>query len=86
MNLDETLDARRTQYGKFKENTIVMQGIKDLMRSAPGWAAMSADKRESLDMIASKIGRIVFGNAENIDSWHDIAGYAKLIEDVLASQ
>jgi hypothetical protein len=50
------------------------------MRLAGGWGSLRADQREALEMIATKIGRILNGNRDHIDSWHDIAGYAKLIE------
>lgn len=33
---------------------------------------------ESLDMICTKISRLVHGDALFIDTWNDIAGYAKL--------
>jgi hypothetical protein len=51
------------------------------MRSTPGWANMPDDAKESLDMIATKIGRILYGDPNHHDSWHDIAGYAKLVAD-----
>jgi len=34
-------------------------------------------------MICHKISRIVNGDPNYKDSWHDIIGYAKLIEDKL---
>jgi hypothetical protein len=36
-------------------------------------------------MIAHKIGRIINGDPDYIDSWDDIAGYAKLVADRLRS-
>jgi hypothetical protein len=42
--------------------------------------------KESVDMICHKIARIVNGGQpQEIDHWHDIAGYAKLVEDILYS-
>ena len=41
------------------------------------------DQIEALDMIASKIARVVNGNPNHIDSWIDIAGYATLVADRL---
>jgi hypothetical protein len=41
------------------------------------------DQIEALDMIASKIARIVNGNPDHVDSWVDIAGYAQLVADRL---
>ena len=34
-------------------------------------------------MIASKIARIVNGDPDYADNWHDIAGYARLVEKEL---
>ena len=44
-----------------------------------------ADQLEALDMIFSKIARIINGDPNYADSWHDIAGYAKLIDDRLVA-
>jgi hypothetical protein len=41
------------------------------------------DQWEALEMIASKMSRIVNGNPDKVDNWDDIAGYAKLISDRL---
>ena len=41
------------------------------------------DQLEALDMIAHKIARIINGDPDYADSWHDIAGYAKLVADRL---
>jgi hypothetical protein len=42
-----------------------------------------AYQAEALDMIFSKIARIVIGDPNHTDSWIDIAGYAKLVADRL---
>jgi hypothetical protein len=53
------------------------------MYQEPGYTKLSADQRESLDMIQHKIGRILCGDPDYADSWHDIAGYAMLVEQRL---
>jgi len=35
-------------------------------------------QREALDQIAAKIARILCGDANYADHWHDIASYAQL--------
>lgn len=40
-----------------------------------------ASQREALDMIATKMSRILAGNANFADHWDDIIGYAKLGKD-----
>ena len=56
----------------------VAQKIKEAMGPR---AHLSAVQRESLDMIATKIARLVCGDPNDRDSWLDIQGYAKLAED-----
>lgn len=85
-SVDRTLKARGEKYGEFTENARVAQQIKEAMRASSNWRTLSADKSEALDFIASKIGRILAGDTEYADSWHDIAGYAKLVEDELLSR
>ena len=36
--------------------------------------------RESLEMLAHKVARILNGNPDYVDSWHDVSGYATLVE------
>jgi len=44
---------------------------------------MGEDQWEALEMIATKLSRIVNGNPNKIDNWDDIAGYATLVADRL---
>jgi hypothetical protein len=53
------------------------------MRDTPGWDNLPDDMKESLEMMATKIGRILYGKPEHHDSWHDLGGYAKLVADRL---
>ena len=53
------------------------------MVDAPNWKELSDDKIEALDMCAHKIGRILNGDPSYKDSWTDIIGYAKLVENSL---
>ena len=39
--------------------------------------------RMALYMIASKMARIVNGDFNHLDGWHDIGGYAKLVENLI---
>ena len=84
-NIDETLDARAQDYGKFKDGAALMQGIKRLLadHAAKHNKTFNDDQWEALEMIVHKIGRIVNGNPDKVDHWVDIAGYAKLIADRL---
>jgi hypothetical protein len=81
--VQETLDERQSTHGDFADHARVTQMLKTVIQNQPGWKNLNAMQRESLDMIVHKIGRILAGNPNHADHWHDIQGYAKLIEDRL---
>lgn len=78
--VDSTLAARDPKYGEFTAQCVVISGIEDAMHHSRNWGFLPPDMKESLGMIASKIARILNGDPDYIDSWHDIVGYARLIE------
>lgn len=82
-SVDATLAERGKRYGAFDKHAEVTQQIKASMTWHEGWQRLTPDQREALEMIAHKIGRIINGDPDYADSWHDIAGYAKLVEDRL---
>ena len=79
-NVNETLAERGNQHGKFSENAKFSQRVKKLMRANPAWSRLNLQQREALEMIAHKISRILAGDPNHTDHWHDIAGYATLAE------
>ena len=83
MDIKEVLEERGKRYGDFPDHAKITQNIKRAMLNSPNWPTLSDDKKEALEMIAHKIGRILNGDPEYIDSWTDIIGYAKLVEDTL---
>jgi len=82
-SVDATLTERGNRYGKFKDHAELSQQLKEAMYCADGWECLSADMREALEMIQHKVARILNGDPTYADSWHDIAGYAKLVDDRL---
>ena len=83
MNITEVLEERGKRYGEFTDHAFITQSIKRAMKNSSNWNHLSDDMKEALEMIAHKIGRILNGDLEYIDSWTDIVGYAKLVEDYL---
>ena len=83
--VDEILVQRGLRYGKFKDRAQLCQELKRVMvRHAQVLGTTFTDSQwEALEMIAHKIARIVNGDPNHVDSWTDIAGYAKLIADEL---
>jgi hypothetical protein len=80
--VDAILNTRATTYGAFKDVAQVAQEMKNAIRMCNN-SELEDDQIEALDMIASKIARIVNGNPDHVDSWVDIAGYAQLVADRL---
>jgi len=83
--IDTTLGERENSYGDFFSQSRITQRLKHVMFDTPNWEHLSADKKEALEMIVLKIGRLLNGNPAHQDSWHDISGYARLVEQSLAS-
>lgn len=82
-NIDDTLAERGANYGDFNTQAAIAQGIKDIMRNSAAWSKMTSAQKESLDMIANKIGRICNGDPNYKDSWTDVGGYTRLVEKTL---
>jgi len=83
--IDVILDERATNYGTFFDNARVTQRLKAVAHQFAGQnnKTFDADQAEALDLIFTKIGRILNGDPNHIDSWIDIAGYATLVGDRL---
>ena len=78
------LAERGKTHGEYSEHARITQNIKGIMLDTGGvsnWQRLNAIQRESLEMIAHKIGRILAGDPNVRDHWVDIAGYAQLVAD-----
>ncbi len=85
MSIEQTLAERGNRYGDFATHACIAQSIKRAMAESPNWDDHLHDfQRETLEMIAHKIARILNGDPNYADSWHDIAGYAQLVEKELS--
>lgn len=82
MNIEETLSERGQRYGVFKRHAEISQQLKEVISSYQT-KVLAADQQEALEMICHKIGRIINGDPDFADSWHDIAGYAQLVAERL---
>lgn len=81
--INQTLIERKNKYGSFYDNATLTQALTETMRLTNKWDKLEADQKEALEMIAHKISRILNGDPNYADSWHDIAGYAMLVENRL---
>jgi hypothetical protein len=82
-DIDATLTERGSRYGSFAEHARITQNIKRAMMDSKNWESLSDSQTECLEMVAHKIGRILNGDINYHDSWHDIVGYTKLVADEL---
>lgn len=91
--LEATLSERGSRYGDFSDHAAIAQRLQDVMRESgrigdamavnSGWHGLSQVQKQALTVIADKIARILSGDPDYADNWHDIQGYAKLVEDRL---
>lgn len=84
MSVKETLDERGNRYGDFAYHAAIAQSLQNNMRLSKNWDRLDATKKQALTAIADKIARILNGDPEYADNWHDIQGYARLVEERLA--
>ena len=84
-SVDDILNERAKDYGKFIEGAEIMQMLKRMVHNYVDvrGTQLAFDQREAIDMIIHKLGRIINGNPDKVDHWTDIAGYAKLVADRL---
>lgn len=82
-NINETLDQRQGSYGSFDVQCKVAQGIKRSMQGSTNWDNLEDYQKEALEMIATKVSRILNGDHLYIESWRDISGYATLVVQTL---
>ena len=81
MSIEETLKERGDRYGDFKGYAVLDEHFKKVYEFSG--SKIEAVHQAGLDMIFGKIARILNGDPNYADNWHDIAGYATLVEKEL---
>lgn len=82
-DVKSTLNERQTRYGKFIDVAIAAESMAGKLELFDGWRKAEPDQREATRMILQKLARAFSGDPDYVDNWHDIQGYAKLVEDRL---
>lgn len=77
---DNTLAERAATHGNFNLQGSFAAVVKRLARESLNYADLEPRQGEALDMIITKLARILYGDAQHRDHWVDIQGYAKLGE------
>lgn len=74
------LNERETTHGDWNKTAETAQRLKTVLADA---RRLPHTQQEALDMICTKLARIVCGNASEPDHWKDLAGYATLVVENL---
>jgi Domain of unknown function (DUF6378) len=84
-SVNTLLQERALQYGTFASLAKTAQEFKSVLYRELGSRnkRLADDQAEALDMIMTKIARVINGDADHADSWADIAGYATLVAERL---
>ena len=85
-NIDQTLQQRGSTYGSFEYNADTTQALKRIIQTHPNYNQLRSFQKEAIDMTFHKIARIINGDPNYIDSWHDIIGYVSLVEKILIEE
>lgn len=81
-DIQETLAEREVQHGPFLNHCGIEDSLRTLLEQHGD--NLNVVQRIGLGMIFHKIARILNKGHRHSDTWHDIAGYATLVEqDIL---
>lgn len=80
MSVDETLEDRNSVHGDYHDQAAMGEAIREVIIRGKYWPTMTPVQRDALIMIAVKMSRILQGNPNFSDHWHDLQGYARLAE------
>ncbi len=86
MSVNKTLEERGSRYGRFVDHAEIAQGLQTVLWQSPNWETLDNDIRQALCVICDKMARICNGDPNYTDNYHDIQGYAKLVEDRLLAE
>jgi hypothetical protein len=75
--IDGVIAEREKAHGEFWKTAQIAQDLKQVIEQHIE-EDLDPVHTEALDMISSKIARIISGDPNHVDHWIDIAGYATL--------
>ena len=77
-SIEETLEERGRQHGQFRSHATIESTLVDVLNEHG--QDLTDIQKVGLRMIFHKATRILNEGHSHIDTWHDIAGYASLVE------
>lgn len=79
--IEDTIEARGASHGDPEQNACIYTELREAFTTG---RRIDPLHEWALDMIAHKLARILTGDPTEPDHWHDIAGYATIVEQSLA--
>ncbi len=78
---DRILEVRGQAYGPYRKMSKTAQDLKQRFRIEEDWQYLLPHEKESIDLICTKLARLLHGNSDKTDTLNDIAGYAELAKE-----
>lgn len=78
--IEDILNDRGSRYGDFETQSETAQAIRRAFKASPNWEFLPAYAREGLDLVATKISRMLCGDPLYLDNVVDILGYMTLVK------
>lgn len=82
MRNNPILKEREVTHGDFMAKAQFIDKVQNIINKNT-WNELDADQKEAIHMILVKLSRILYGDANHVDHWDDIAGYATLVSERL---
>lgn len=78
--IDKILEDRGSRYGDFGVQAQTAQAIREAFQKSQNWEYLPPYMREGLDLVATKISRMLCGDYMYMDNVVDILGYMTLVK------
>ncbi len=78
--IDKILEDRGSRYGDFGVQAQTAQAIREAFQKSQNWEYLPPYMREGLDLVATKISRMLCGDPMYMDNVVDILGYMTLVK------
>jgi hypothetical protein len=85
-SINDTIREREQRYGSLDRVSLVSQLLKEIIHDTQYRGLRSQFHylhEEALDMICHKLARIICGDPNYADSWHDLGGFAVRVAQIL---
>jgi hypothetical protein len=82
-HVDKILHERQPIHGEYGENARGTWELLRVLQRERNWPILTDQQKHAMYMISTKMARILSGDADALDHWDDIAGYARCVADRL---